>query len=405
MTSQKTAIATPSIMQEKVQLKVLGTSVSLLEPIRQKAEADLGIELDYIIEDGTSAQRIAVLYPEAFDIFDQWFHNLDLIWPARTLQPIDIARIGKWDEINCIPKTGKMSPSARPASGGNPVDRLYVQPDGELGSIPSGHISMLPTVHNADSFAVYGEDDTQTIRSADSWSRLLDKKYATKVAVQNDAGIGVIDLILATQAAGWFTFENPGNLTIQEIDALMDRLMMLRKKNHFKAFWATETEAVALFEAKKVTVASMWWQGIGALQRRKVPVRTAVPKEGFRGWYGGLSICRYSKGRKLDAAYDYLNWWLSGYAGAVMTRNYAHISNPESSRPYMSEAEWEYWYEGKAAREDLRCPFERKIIPAGTTYPGGSYSERMNNIAIWNSVMNEHNYLVRRWNEFTSTKP
>lgn len=36
-----------------------------------------------------------------------------------------------------------------------------------------------------------------------------------------------------------------------------------------------------------------------------------------------MSISRYVKGRTLDAAYDYLNWWISGWPGAIMDkRNY-----------------------------------------------------------------------------------
>jgi hypothetical protein len=31
---------------------------------------------------------------------------------------------------------------------------------------------------------------------------------------------------------------------------------------------------------------------------------------------------------------------------------------------------------------------------------GGSYEQRMSHIAVWNSVMDEHNYLVRRWQDF-----
>jgi hypothetical protein len=30
------------------------------------------------------------------------------------------------------------------------------------------------------------------------------------------------------------------------------------------------------------------------------------------------------------------------------------------------------------------------------------FRPRVGNIAVWNSAMDEHNYLVRRWNEFLS---
>ena len=45
------------------------------------------------------------------------------------------------------------------------------------------------------------------------------------------------------------------------------------------------------------------------LQEAQFPVRYAAPKEGFRGWGGGNAILTHVTGDKLDAAYDYLNWW------------------------------------------------------------------------------------------------
>ena len=50
------------------------------------------------------------------------------------------------------------------------------------------------------------------------------------------------------------------------------------------------------------------------------------------------------------------------------------------------------------------------LIPGRTDTPivydveavrdGGSFEERMGNVACWNSVMDEDRYMVRRWNEF-----
>jgi len=40
------------------------------------------------------------------------------------------------------------------------------------------------------------------------------------------------------------------------------------------------------------------------------------------------------------------------------------------------------------------------LIDIGEVRDGGSYEQRMGHIAVWNSVMDEHNYLVRRWSDF-----
>lgn len=51
------------------------------------------------------------------------------------------------------------------------------------------------------------------------------------------------------------------------------------------------------------------------------------------------------------------------------------------------------------AREQLLGSDGLPLIDAGEIRDGGSYEERMGHIAVWNSVMNEHNYLVRRWSD------
>jgi putative spermidine/putrescine transport system substrate-binding protein len=101
----------------------------------------------------------------------------------------------------------------------------------------------------------------------------------------------------------------------------------------------------------------------------------------------------------LEAAYNYLNWWLSGWPGAIVARQGYYISNPERSRPFLSDAEWNYWYGGEPALSDLPGPDGKVLIKKGSVRAGGAYTDRMSHVAVWNSVMDEHNYLVRRWNE------
>ena len=174
-----------------ITLRILGTSVTLLETIRQRAEEELGIRLEYQVHDTQTVQRIAVMHPEAYDLYDQWFHNVDFVWPARAIQPIDTRRIALWEEINDLPKRGRLNPNDRLASGSLPCDRLFVQPDGNLGSTPSDYISMLPLTHNADSFAYRPERLPEAFsRSNESWGWLLDPAWSARTALQSDAAIG-----------------------------------------------------------------------------------------------------------------------------------------------------------------------------------------------------------------------
>lgn len=382
-------------------LRVLGTSVTLLEPIRLRAEQELGIKIEYQIHDVQTVQRIALMHPESYDLYDQWFHSMDFVWPAGAIQPIDVRRVALWDEINDLPKRGRLREDHQLSGGSLPCDRLFVQHDGSLANRPTNFISMLPLTHNADSFA-YRPDLLPQGFSAEkeSWSWLVDPKWCGHVALQSDAAIGALDAALAVQAMGLANFDQIANLRLDEIDELATVLIKLQRQGHFVAFWSDDREAGRLMLGPNVYIESVWSPALMQLHREGVQYRQAVPKEGYRGWFGGLSLSRAVEGAVKDAAYAYLNWWLAGWPGAIMARQGFYISNPPRARDYLSAAEWDYWYEGKPATELLFGSDGDPLIEPGHVREGGSYDERVRRISVWNSVMDEHNYLVRKWADF-----
>ncbi|MDX3929712.1 MAG: extracellular solute-binding protein [Shinella sp.] len=377
-------------------LRVLGTAISLLEELRVKAAEDLGIEVQFDNNDFLTTQHKAAQEPDSYDIYDQCFHNLDIVWYWRAVQPINIERIPLWGEINDLTKTGHLGPNARLGQGDAPVKKLFVQPNLELGDSPSRFVSMLPTSHNFDSFA-YRTDRLGPTSQMNSWGALLDEAWAGRAALVDEPAIGIFDAALAAQAQGLMSFRNIGNMSVDEIDELIGILEEKKKSGFFRAFWRTAEDAAGLMIRNETDIQSMWSTGINILNGQGIPVEQAVPSEGYRAWHGGLCLARGLSGRMLDVAYEYLNWWISGWPGAVVARQGYYISTPERSRAFMTPAEWDYWYEGLPAAEDLPGPDGSIRIRAGSVRSGGSYWQRANCIAVWNTTMDEHNYLVRRW--------
>jgi putative spermidine/putrescine transport system substrate-binding protein len=395
--SPKSELAAPVVHTAgRPKLRVLGTAISLLEELRVRAEADLGIDVIFDNNDFITTQHKAAQEPESYDIYDQCFHNLDIVWFWRAIQPIEISRILLWDEINDLTKMGRIGPSGRMGQGDAPARKLYVQPSFALGETPTSRISMLPTTHNFDSFA-YRSDVVDHPLSMNSWAALFDERWNGRAALVDEPAIGIFDAALAAQASGLMTFGNIGNMTVAEIDQLMDILEAKRKAGFFRGFWRTAEDAAALMIKGETDIQSMWSTGIGILDSRDIPVEQAAPAEGYRAWHGGVCLSRHLSGRMLDVAYEYLNWWISGWPGAVVARQGYYISTPERSRRYMTAAEWDYWYEGLPAREDLPGPDGTLRVKRGAVRSGGSYWQRANGIAVWNTTMDEHNYLVRRW--------
>ena len=384
-------------LQGRPVLRVLGTEITLLESIRLHAEADLGITLAFENLDFISAQRKAAIQPETYDVYDQCFHNLDIVWFWRAIQSIDLKRIVRWNEVSDLTKTGRIHSGAAIGRGDAPVTKLFAQPNRSLGSAPSGRISMLPTVHNLDSFAYNAGLVNGHLEPSASWGALLDDRWAGRVALVDEPAIGVFDAALAAQARGEVHFDDIGNMSTAEIDCLIEFLAERKRAGYFCGFWTTASEAADLMLSGQSIMQSMWSPGVSLLRRRDFPVREAVPQEGYRAWHGGLCLARHLSGRTLDIAYEYLNWWLDGWAGAVVARQGYYMSIPGRVRQHLSLAEWNYWYEGEPAAEDLPGPDGERTIGRGEVRSGGAYRQRASRIAVWNTTMDEHNYLVRRW--------
>src|ERR1700733_3449124 len=97
--------------------------------------------------------------------------------------------------------------------------------------------------------------------------------------------------------------------------------------------------------------------------------------------------------------------WLIG--GSIVVASWPHayfviipVNNLLYGKKYLEPAEWDYWYEGKPAAKDLSDPFGTIIIKKGDVRSGGSYWNRYSKINVWNSIMQENDYLVKRWTEF-----
>lgn len=390
--------------QGPVTLRVLGTHATLQEAIRRQAEADLGIRLIFQPGGDSAVLQKAAAHPEHFDVYEQWSNSVTILWRAKAIQPIETRRIARWGEINDLTKTGRLTPEASIGQGDAPYKLLYIQPNGRLGSTPGAWVSFLPYVHNADSFGY----DTRVIApgeaySTESWSWLLEERWQGRVALVNDPTIGLFDAALAAQAKGLMSFGDIGNLTRPEVDRLFRILIDYKQRGHFCGFWTSIPESIDFIASQRAAVASLFSPAATKLNSLGYPVIYAAPKEGYRAWHGVMCLSARTTGREQDAAYDYMNWWLSGWPGAFVARQGYYISVPSQARLYLSPAEWTYWYEGRPASEAIHDQHGQLIAQIGERRKGGSYWERMSRIVVWNTVMDTYEYTLPRWHELLLT--
>jgi len=384
-------------------LRVLGTEISLIEVVRRRAIADLGFNIEFEVLDFPTCQRKAALEPEAYDVYDQCFHNLAIVWFWGALQPIDTTSLRSWDDVSPLTKAGGVDKYASRGFGDAPMNKLYVQPDHSLGPEETRYIAMLPTVHNFDSFGYDTRYFNTDGRERESWAMLFDPRVKGKLALVDEPAIGLFDAALAAEAMGALRFEDIGNMNPTELAALFSFLKGKREEGFVQGCWRTSQQAAKLFARGDVTIQSMWSPAYNELGEASAFVREAVPAEGYRAWHGGLSLARHACGPTLRMAYEYMDWWLSGWPGAVMARQGYYISAPSAVMDHLSAEEWSYWYEGhEAGRDLLGVDNETVVVRRGSRRSGGSYLERARRIALWNTVMDEHNYATRAWTRFVS---
>ncbi len=385
----------------KPTIKILGTHVTLQETLRRKAEKDLGINIEYYPGGSAEVFLRASTNPDSFDLYEQWSNSIKILWNSNAIQAIDINRLHNWNEINALTKDGRISESAKIGLGDAPNKLLYIQQDGSISSNKTQWISFLPYVHNADSFGYNSAVIEKGIPyQTESWGWLLNEHYRGKVAIVNAPTIGLFDLALAAEAKGLMSFQDMGNMTIAEVDQLFEVITEYKRMGHFRGVWSSVPHSVELMRSGDVIIQSMFSPGVSALNGMGIPCIYAAPKEGYRAWHGVMCLSRSTQDERKDAAYAYMNWWLSGWPGAFIARQGYYISNAERARQFMSDVEWEYWYEGKPAQKSLTGTDGKVSVQRGEVRSGGSYQTRFENIAVWNTVMDNYEHTLAKWGEF-----
>jgi spermidine/putrescine-binding protein len=150
-------------------------------------------------------------------------------------------------------------------------------------------------------------------------------------------------------------------MTREEIDMTIGIFTEAKKNGQFRAFWKTFDESVNLMASGEVVIQSMWSPAITAVKSRGIPCVYQPLEEGYRSWGGGIGLSKILSGLELDAAYEYINWYLDGWVGGFLMRQGYYSAVPETSKNFMSENEWGYWFEGKAAEGDITNPFGDKL--------------------------------------------
>jgi len=387
-----------------IELRHVGVSYSVVKAIGDQASKDLGFKVTMQNLDTSAAINRFVTQPNTVDIADVEGWQAKLATKRGILQGIEVKKIKEFDQILPIFTKGEIEGHRIPRQGISPYEAMYIEkPDStQLHEGVTEWATFLPQVYNADSIG-YRPDLID--HEVTEWKDLLNPKFKGKAAILDVPAIGIMDAALCFESAGLITYGNKGNMTKKEIDFTADKLIELKKNGHFRATWTTFDQSVQLMAAGEVIIQSMWSPAVAAVRVKGIPciyapVNVKNGKEGHRGWCNGMALMRHLSGKKLDAAYEYLNWYLSGWQGGFVARYGYYSPVPSTAKKFLTDPEWQYWYEGKPAPSVINDPYGVPMEQPGAKRDGGSFIERVTNISCWNTLMDEAVYMNKRWNDF-----
>ena len=396
-----TGVAPVVLAQEKPTLRYLGTAVNQDKAIAEKFEADTGIRIQYVAVTTDEVTKRAVTAPSSFDLIDTEYFSLKKIVPTGNLLGIDARRIKNADKITSLFTKGEVAGKKVGDQGTAPKKVMYLPGANAttFATSPTQFMTLIPTVYNADTLGIRPD---LIKRPINSWAELLNPEFKGRASILNIPSIGIMDAAMVVEAKGLHKYADKGNMTRAEIDLTIKTLIEAKKAGQFRALWKDFNESVNLMASGEVVIQSMWSPAVTAVRSKGIDCTFQPLKEGYRAWAAGFGIPKTVSGKKLDAAYEFINWFLDGWAGAYLNRQGYYSAVLETAKAKMEPYEWAYWMEGKPAAKDIKSPHGDVLAKAGSVRDGGSYEQRMGGIACWNAVMDENEYMVRKWNEFVA---
>jgi putative spermidine/putrescine transport system substrate-binding protein len=396
------ALYAPAVhAQEPKVLRYLGTAVNQSADIAKKVKEDTGISIEYIPVTTDDVTRRVITQPNSYDVVDTEYFSLKKLIPSGNLLAMDGKKIKNFDKITPVFSKGELPSGKKIGDQGTAPKKVMFlegQNSGKFAKSPTQWATLIPTVYNADTLGIRPD---LIKRPIGNWKELLNPEFKGKAAILNIPSIGIMDAAMVVESMGEYRYPDKGNMTKPEIDRTMKVLTEAKKAGQFRAFWKDFNESVNLMASGETVIQSMWSPAVTAVKSKGIACVYQPLAEGYRAWAAGFALSKGIKGTaKADLAYEFINWFLDGWAGAYLNRQGYYSAVLETAKASMEPYEWAFWMEGKPAEKDIKAPDGTLLEKAGAKRDGGSYDERMGSVACWNAVMDENDYMVKKWNEF-----
>ncbi len=217
-------------------------------------------------------------------------------WDAGFAQPIDVAKLSNWGQVW---PTLQTMPGVR-----SPSDEVILVP------FDWGNVSFC-----------YRTDLVDITPETESWTAILDPKYAGKMSVdQTEDNFRGVALAIG--------IKNVTSMTPDELQLV--KAALIKQKELVRFYWAAATDLAQAFTAGEIVISTCWNETSAKLLKEGVPVRMAQPKEGVITWVCGLVHLKQAENDPV-LAYDFMDAFISKESGAYLIDEYGYgHSNQEA---------------------------------------------------------------------------
>ena len=234
----------------------------------------------------------------------------------------------------------------------------------------------------------------------------MNPEFKGKAAILNIPSIGIMDAAMVVEATGKYKYPDKGNMTKrQEIDMTMAELTEAKKSRPvprlLEGLQRERQLDVVGRDGHSIDVVA---RGNRGAHQGHSPACSSRLKEGYRSWASGFCMSKGVTPKQAEWVYEFVNWYLSGWAGAYLNRQgyYSAVLSTAKANMEPLRVGLSGW-KASLQTKDIKGPDGSLLEKAGATRDGGSYDDRMGNVACWNAVMDENDYMVRKWNEFIAS--
>ncbi len=305
--------------EEKV-LRYLGTAANQSTDIAKKVKEETGITLEYIPATTDDVSKRVITQPNSFDVLETEYFSLGKLVPSGNILGLDAKKIKEFDNITPVFTKGKL-PNGKLIGDQGTAPKKVMFVEGErstkFAKEVTEWVTLIPTTYNADTLGIRPDLINRPITT---WAELLNPEFKGKAAILDIPSIGIMDAAMVVESLGKYKYPDKGNMTKAEIDLTVAVLTEAKKAGQFRAFWKDFNESVNLMASGETVIQSMWSPAVTAVRTKGIACTFQPLKEGYRAWATGFCMSKGVTGKKAEWAYEFVNWFLSGWAGAYLNR-------------------------------------------------------------------------------------